>query len=454
MATIDLVTHRSTPNKAALIFVHGFTGSAETTWASFASCILAEPTLRRWDLFSAGYSTNLRVDFAGIWSADPDLADVARVLHATLTIDPLAKYKALAIAAHSMGGLAVQRTLLDRASICARTSHVFLYGTPSAGLTKARFGWRLKRQLRDMSKKGGFIKTLRSDWNKKFGVTPPFRLTVVRGENDEFVPFASSHAPFDPSTHEAIAGNHVEIVRAKDGNHPGVRLLIKRLNNNTTGLGPWDSARLAVEAGDFNGAIELLWPHRDKIDDAAVVQLAIALDKRGRAEDAIELLTERKGSNTDAMGTLAGRLKRRWLRGRLKADAERALELYTGAYQRSKGTNSHQAYYHAINIAFMELAYRRDYAAMKEWARLALKYCAAASNQAGDDRVWRAATEGEANLLLGKTDMAFSRYRDAIAAQPDPWQLESMFLQALEVARQFNDKALAERLGKTFEAQL
>ena len=209
-----------------------------------------------------------------------------------------------------------------------------------------------------------------------------------------------------------------------------------------------------MEAGRFRQAIDLLWPNREKLDDPAAVQLAIALEKRGRQKDAIDLLAQRKGSHTDAMGTLAGRLKRRWLRERIKSDAERASDLYRQAYQLSKDTDPHQAYYHAINLAFMELAFRRNYAEVKLWAHRALDHSAAAAGKLGDARAWRFATEGEANLLLGEIDTAMLRYRDAIAEHPNPWQLESMFLQALEVARQLEDTTLAERLANVFGTPL
>ena len=226
MPVTDLVTFRNFNNQAAAVFVHGFTGGARDTWSGFASCLSAEPSLSGWDLFSAGYSTNLRIDFAGLWSADPELKLITTLLHTTLTVPPLSRYKALAIIAHSMGGLPVQRALLDYVDVRARITHVFLFGTPSGGLTKARLLWRFKRQLRDMDSRGVFITSLRKDWNTKLTGRLPFSLTVVAGENDEFVPFASSLAPFDPSMQESIAGNHLDIIRAADGNHPGVRLVV------------------------------------------------------------------------------------------------------------------------------------------------------------------------------------------------------------------------------------
>ncbi len=72
----ELIEHRNKGQNAAVIFVYGFTGKPENTWADFATFLFlaAEKAVSGWDLFSVGYSTNLRIDLTGIWSADPDLA--------------------------------------------------------------------------------------------------------------------------------------------------------------------------------------------------------------------------------------------------------------------------------------------------------------------------------------------------------------------------------------------
>src|ERR1700736_6125690 len=112
----ELIEHRNKGQNAAVIFVHGFTGKLEDTWADFATFLAAENAVSGWDLFSVGYSTNLRIDLAGIWSADPDLDMVAKLLRTTTRVPPLEQYGALAIIAHSMGGLGVHRALLADAA--------------------------------------------------------------------------------------------------------------------------------------------------------------------------------------------------------------------------------------------------------------------------------------------------------------------------------------------------
>ncbi len=450
----ELIEHRNKGQNAAVIFVHGFTGKPEDTWADFATFLAAEKAVSGWDLFSVGYSTNLRIDLAGIWSADPDLDIVAELLRTTTSVTPLDQYGALAIIAHSMGGLAVQRALVDYAELRARVHNVILFGTPSGGLTKARLLWRLKRQLRDMAKGGKFVSKLREDWSTQFASNTPFQFTAVAGENDEFVPYASSLAPFDRSVHAIVAGNHLEIIRPQDRNHRGVQLVLNRLSGGNAQIGPWDSARLAVEARQFQKAIELLEPHKEQLDGAAAVQLAIALEKCGRQKDAIDLLSARGKPTADAMGTLAGRLKRRWLRERREDDATRAMELYSQAYGLSEKLDPAQAYYHAINIAFLNLVFNGSLPDAQIWARRALEHCSAAAKTEIAPDAWRLATQGEANLLIGNFPEALRLYREAIATQPDPWQLESMYMQALETARQLKSKQVAADLAQTFNKTL
>jgi len=86
------------------------------------------------------------------------------------------------------------------------------------------------------------------------------------------------------------------------------------------------------------------------------------------------------------------------------------------------------------------------------WARRALEHCSAAAKIETNPDAWRLATEGEANLLIGNFPEALQLYRDAIATQPDPWRLESMYMQALETARQLKNKQVAADLAQTFPA--
>jgi hypothetical protein len=62
----------------AVVFIHGFTGSRNDTWDRFPG-LLGSAT-SDWDIFTIGYATTLLPDVVGVWSADPDLPILSRML--------------------------------------------------------------------------------------------------------------------------------------------------------------------------------------------------------------------------------------------------------------------------------------------------------------------------------------------------------------------------------------
>lgn len=398
-----LTAHRSNPaNRAALVFVHGFLGDAATTWQKFPGLLQQEPKLDGWDVLSLGYATNLRLDLAGIWSADPPIDRVSKLLGTHIISGELRRYESLGILAHSMGGLAVQRAVLDEQQARARVGHVFLFGTPSGGLMKASLASFFKRQLRDMSHGGPFIQDLRTRWEQAFGAMDhqhPFKLTVATGERDEFVPPESSLAPFPSErfpdvTLAVVPGNHLQIVKPEKLDDLSVRLVVNTLAGSSAPAGQWNSAYVAVEQRRFQSAIDTLEPHKAELDAAGLVQLALALEGVGRGKEALDLLETQGSNDTDAMGVLAGRIKRRWVNQHLEADARKARELYASAYDTSVGRKDWaQAYYHGINVAFFDLAWKKDQSAAEAMAKRVLVHCAdAKAGELPKDSKWRLAT--------------------------------------------------------------
>jgi hypothetical protein len=160
---------------------------------------------------------------------------------------------------------------------------------------------------------------------------------------------------------------------------------------------------------------------------------------------------------TDVLGTLGGRIKRRWVGQRRKADAELAQALYQQGYDRAAAAGDHaQAYYHAINLAFLQLCFHHDVAEARRVADTALEHCAAdearitAAGLPDRGALWRIATEAEARLVRGETDQALGEYRRAVGLHPDPWQALSMYWQARLVAEELGDEAAIEGLDALF----
>jgi len=131
---------------------------------------------------------------------------------------------------------------------------------------------------------------------------------------------------------------------------------------------------------------------------------------------------------------LAGRYKRRWLVERRRSDVERAVELYREGYRRATaGAPDHgQAFYHGINLAFLELAYGSDYHAASVIATAVLQHCEL--ERRPKDAFWRLATQGDALTILGQVDQSFEMHSKASKCEMSPWQALSIQEQAIRTA--------------------
>jgi pimeloyl-ACP methyl ester carboxylesterase len=444
----NLARYRQNGGKAAVVFIHGFGGNVLGTWEKFPSFLAADKRLDEWDIFSLGYATSLSLDVSGIWTADPPLISVADLLRTRAVVSPLKDYGCFALVAHSMGGLVAQRAILDDAEFAGRVSHLILFGTPSNGLVKAWWLRFWKRSINNMAQGGTFIADLRQRWNKQFAEHIPFKFLAIAGDEDEFVPRTSSIDPFPQQFRYVVEGNHLEIVKPASDKTVSVQLVLNGLTQGTVAGGPMNAAAVAVESRDFQKAIDTFWPKRQELDSAATVRLALALDGVGRSDDALKVLEDqvlvdgRHRRNTDAIGVLAGRLKRRWIAEHAEADAQRAQELYAKGLQLSEPDDHAQAFYHGVNIAFMNRVYGESPQQAKEMAAKALQHCAQAKRD-----IWRVATEAECYLYLGNFEDALKRYSEAVAMNPKPWQVRSMHKQAAIVARHCGDTELEARLA-------
>jgi hypothetical protein len=346
-----------------------------------------------------------------------------------------------------MGGLVVQKVLLD-VEVRRRVSHAFLFGTPSRGTEKARF-FRFvgKRQVEDMQPGSSFIRSLRSEWDETFGTekvsAPNFELHVAAGSEDEFVKEKSSLTAFPEEVQHVVPGDHSRMVKPEEKPHSSFDLVAGKLAGGYTD--PLDGARLAAEKNNFHQAVRKFEGRADELDPSALVQYAIALDHTGGRDKAIDVLRSYGKSETDAMGTLAGRFKRRWKQDRRERDAEEALDLYQRAYESTEKPD--QQYYHAINIAFMHLVYKEDHARAAEWADRAIEHC-----EESLDGVWRLATMGEAHLVHRRAEKALEHYEYALDLQPEPWRTRSMYEQAVVVAKAVDLPGGTEPLEALFES--
>jgi pimeloyl-ACP methyl ester carboxylesterase len=418
--------------KAAIVFIHGFSGNADQTWGELPRLLLSQPRLSSWGMYSLGYATSLRVDVPNLWAADPPLGRLVLSLQTALSTSPLRDYGSIALIAHSMGGLVAQGAVVEGGG---NVGFLALFGTPSGGLGKAAVLGLVKRQFRDMAPGSDFIRALRSKWRKSFPRVTPFRFMVVAGQRDEFVPEESSLAPFPRDVQRVVPGNHLEIVKPRGVNDESVRLIVDFL---TTGLGAptfVDSAFVAAERRDFQEVIGILGPREAALDQNAIVTLALAYDAVGRQQDAVKLL-ELRAVSSDAWGTLGGRYKRIWLTTREAKYWTMAKERYLkglAAAEADPVPDAGQAMYHAINVAFLDLlaqpAESAPSAVVQDMAKKAIACAGMIAPQ-----MWKWATVGEARLMLTDLPGARDAYLLALAAGPTPRQVDSMYGQAVRVA--------------------
>lgn len=203
---------RKTGNKRAVVLVHGL-GEKVETWADFAKLLMDDRALNDWDVYSLGYLSKLRIE---LFSKASSLANQAEYLYANLILPPVGKYESIAIVAHSVGGLLVQQVLVDFPEVLARTTHLFLLGTPSEGSREAH-SWRfLNQQMVDIDHNSRFIRALRRRWKQRFGDGDyPFRLEVIASADDERVRLASVRKPFPGVNFTIVEGNHAAMIKPK-----------------------------------------------------------------------------------------------------------------------------------------------------------------------------------------------------------------------------------------------
>ncbi len=447
------VVRRSEERSSAIVFIHGFTGAPNTTWDTFIRTLQKDERLVEWDIYSIGYSSRFAVDLP-VWTSDPKLDVCALGFRTKLKHTPLDAYKAIAVVAHSMGGLVVQRAILDNSDLRGRISHVVLYGSPSGGLKKARFGRLLKRQVADMAEGGKFILSLRRDWKRTFEGSLPFVFKAVAGSEDSFVPPESSLTSFPDPHREVVPGGHIDIVNPATTEHPSYAVFFKALTESGALRSTVESARLAVETNDYGSVVAALLPGTDSLDGDATVTLALALESLGRRDDAMQVVEnyfEQGTATLDGMGVLAGRLKRRWLFTRAQADYERSLALYEEALQRAVELGEIEvAYYQGINVAFLKLMRGPEHVGVSEAAREAAILARDFASRAPETS-WSLATIGEASLMLGNFTTGLAMYERAREASDTVRAQQSMFSQALQVASRIYGEEGESAIRDVFE---
>ena len=441
--SFDFPVRSGSTQKKAILFVHGFSGDAHLTFGMLPAFLAGDRTLEDWDLYCFGYPTGLSPDVTGVWSADPDLTVLAGLLREYCNTK-LNSYSKLALVAHSMGGLIVQRAILEQ-EMTSRISHIALFGTPSAGLRKAGLAKLFKRQARDMAAGGEFVTKLRADWTQKFQAGMPFAFRAIAGVKDEFVPVESSVKPF-PGYEGYVNGNHLEIVKPETPSSD-TTVLLKLFLSNARGEA---SAVPTPSRTKADAIVAQLGEKQFLASPESLVTMALALETQGKQEESIQTLRQASAKSTEVTSVLAGRLKRRWLANPEEhpEDGSEAAKLYQTAFAQAEKDGDHpQAFYAGINAAFMAAAQQNDMEKARMIARRVLEHC----RQSPVEK-WQLATQGEAELYLGDVDAAIHHYESALGAGPNMREVDSMKKQAIWAARLVKSDEAESRLQKLFDA--
>ncbi len=413
-----------------IIFLHGFTGSPSETFKNIPELLVADNKLDGYDIISVGYSSRFMPDIAaGIWAADPDINNLSEYFK-TLMETRFSNYNKICIVAHSMGGLVAQKGILKLSKIeFKKITHLIMFGTPSGGLDIANFriAKRLKRQIKNLGSSSDFIIKLRKEWTDRFNGVYPFEFKSIAGLSDEFISRESSLLVFQERYRYQIDGNHSTMIKANsttDLQNPCYRLLISDLSpvqddrfvDNSLALNKFIAANLKT--------VNELDDNIPSLDAKGLKKLVLALDSLSRDDDAISILKshELSKTNTDIMGIIGGRYKRKYLfYGSKSTDALESIEWYLKAYDRAVEANDKdQIYYHAINLAFMSIVFENNKSKMKMYAEVALENCNENTNN-----LWEIATIAEANIYLQNELESKKYYKKVLSITKDKIRMRS-----------------------------
>ena len=508
----------NTTTDSIAIFVHGFTGSSQT-WGEFPDLLANDSglgyTFEFWE-----YPTTLNPAYAitkYFWTDDPNIETIGQALRTKLAHAARGAQK-IVLVGHSMGGLAIQAFILEevgkgRREYLDRLVEVILCGTPSGGLAKASWFDFLKNQIADMGLHGPFIEKLRSGWKLLIddrradpARLTQFRLTLVAGMKDRFVPPESALRPFPFDDQCWVPGDHVALVKPKSREDLIYTIVRDRLTrpaltaaerglingesetavafmNRVRAAAGLDDTETLLDLADalkhnavrlprverelglalletqaYPLAVEMLqrylafqMPDRQQpfnSDAQAIQQLAIALSGTGDIVGAVtqlKALEPQVQNDPETQGILAGRFKRQWLKNPTTVQIGwRALQLYKSAFEMalSQG-DSDQIIYNGINAAYMNFALGAT-----DYTILADEVLAACQTRTPAD-YWTDATRAEAYLLLRRYAEADQAYGDALRHAPSPRWWSTTGQQAIDlIKRQGNPSEASDILAR------
>jgi len=242
-----------------------------------------------------------------------------------------------------------------------------------------------------------------------------FNFKTIAGSKDEFVPVESSLFPFDKRYHGVIEGNHISMIKPisnTDTQHQSFGIILNSLTNQNINYLKGSPEEINLLLGEYQEIINKYLPTATAIGLKQLAMLVFALECNGRKDEAIHVLTNHPDAknDSDTLGIIGGRHKRKYLLDGLQSDLTNAFQYYEKALSISETkNNSKQIFYHAINLAFLNALIDKEDEMIK-FANKALGNC----NPQSID-MWEQATIAEANMYLKNLPNAQTYYE--LAAQ-------------------------------------
>ncbi len=401
---------RETPGaNNLLLFIHGFSGEASTTFGNIPEMLMNDSSMDGWDMKPFGYSQYVTPEMGKeVWAGVEDIDRISANLCTSVKYK-FDKYDRIAIVAHSLGGLIAQRAILDfKEEYRNKLSHLILLGTPSGGISPVKLKKLWNDKYQEMSSEGDFVKTLRKDWSDRYDEEYPFKLKVVAAIDDEFVTIDSCYGPFSNNHHVTIDGKHLSMVKPKDENDDCYTLIQSTLTDSEFHQQYTNKEEINIALGKYDAVVKKLLPEKDRLDQRGLKQLIFSLEGLDRRDEALQILNEhpKAHEDTDLMGIIGGRHKRAYLNFPSESDGEAAFVYYELALEQATSKENYdQIYYHAINLAFLSIVVGNDEEKMRDYAIKALDAAEKCS-----DNPWKDATIAEANLYLRNFEKAKEFY--------------------------------------------
>ncbi len=410
---VKKVFYESPNANNAIIFVHGFSGEAWKTFGKIPDFLAEDARMEGWDMFPFGFSENVDPKLGKeVFASISDIDRVSENLSAAIKYK-FGKYKRIAIIAHSLGGLVVQRSILNLNSAHRdRLSHVILFGTPSNGVTNNVFKKIWKNKIEELIEGKPFIKNLRKDWSKEFNDKYPFAFKTVFATRDDYVSKESALDPFKKEYWVNIKGNHSSMVDVTSRDNDGYELILNTLTDNPFFNKYTNSEEINIALGEYDEVVRKLKPALEYLNSDGLEKLIYAMECSGLREEAIEILETHKLAKKDGemLYILGGLFKNEYLNNTKPEDGLASYNCFKKALRIAKKKKDiEQIYLNAINLAFLNILLEQDKRDMKTYAKLALEY----TNKDRSNKVSKMATIGEANIYLDNLEDARKHYLNA-----------------------------------------